>query len=1479
MTNRRTRFLAALRGGLCAALLLGVAGLWVAPVQGRALTVAPSTPAFPKYPDGKFSTSQEDLRVKIRGGHILWTREYDGNRWRFNARWTNLRFEFDRVAMIGVVRASGSGPGGPGGGRAIAVATPEPEETFGGTVVPGFAFDDSPQSENPAEAFTSDSGPLQWIYRNGAVFTADDSQMAFTALGTDRYIIRPILAPGFNGTRQVSYPGGNTATIKGIFKTDIAEGKVLGWRWTDRNGDWIEYNSGGGITRYGDRNNLIITFEYETVSGVRRIHYVRDPAGVAVLEWIYSPTNPSLLVEVRDPTGTAEEPVRRVQYEYNGGSIRRVIDVRGFSSTFEYDGKSRISALIDQEGRAFRITYSDTNRMIQNVAPDGGVTNFAYEYDKTRREFFVRIAHPQTAAGRQVETRWYDKEGRLLRISIDGEDVFTLARHSDHSTTYTDRRGNTFGVSWNSALLPTSVQYPDGSQISVSYNTKDLSVASITERGGATNQYTYDERGNVVSAVYGASGSGARADYVLDDYAQPTSRIWRGGGGSVSAPDQEEKFEYDERGNVVVFTNGEGNVTRLAYDRAGNPVRLTDPLGRVWRLTNDAAGRPTEMRTPLDYTYGASYNKAGDLVTLLDPRNQSWTYGYDSGGRLSQRTTPLSHSGTRTFNAFDQVTRETDAEGRAFTYEYDTSGRPVKFRDGQNNLVSMSYAEDSTPLTGNLPLRIDYPTYFQKYQFDGMDRPTAITSVLGSEQRVAQFAYGQRGDPTSITNEYGKTHQVQYDGHGRITRFTDSLDKSVSMAYDAHGNLRAVTDQRGNATRFEYDRANRLTREVRPLGQATVNTYDANGNLTQSTDANGARVVNSYDNDSRLVRREYFAPNGSTPENVATFAYDNDDNLTGWANNGASAVITYDAEGNKLSETVDYGGGVTLRYAYTYTAAGYKRTLTYPDDTVVSYAYDANGMLSSVDIPGEGSLSVNERNWLAPTRITLPGGTVQTLTVDPLLSMTSLNVKNPSQQNVFSLSNKFGKVQDLTERTVNGNTSTFTHDDEQRLTSFTGSGAAAFTLDPAGNRLTQSGIPGTWEYDANNRLTRAGDTTYTWDDAGNLVREQNGALVRTFKYDADNRLAEIGDGQGTVLANYVYDPFGRRLWKEVNGVRTYFLYADEGLIAEANSTGAVTTQYGWQPDRTWGTQPLFVKTLIGSGAGAQVAYAYIHCDHLGTPMGATNREGEVVWRATTNPFGATTILPGNQMVLNLRLPGQYFDAESGLHYNWHRYYDPRIGRYTQADPARLLGGPNFYLYVGGNPLNLIDPYGLWWFGDPLPQGLVDFSAGFGDTLSFGLTNKIRDWMGINDVVDQCSGWYTAGEVSGVAVGLAFGGGTAGKNIAANGLKNAVKETRSFGTIGRNYSSKFGSRGGGRGPDLDHFFFAQQGGRRGNWVNSAWNIVPLSPRVNQVLLNPDAWRRGTQFIPQTMRKMAQGGALGLHGAAPTAAIRNIDCGCQ
>jgi RHS repeat-associated protein len=265
----------------------------------------------------------------------------------------------------------------------------------------------------------------------------------------------------------------------------------------------------------------------------------------------------------------------------------------------------------------------------------------------------------------------------------------------------------------------------------------------------------------------------------------------------------------------------------------------------------------------------------------------------------------------------------------------------------------------------------------------------------------------------------------------------------------------------------------------------------------------------------------------------------------------------------------------------------------------------------------------------------------------------------------------------------------FTYDDLYRLMTADNPilNDEEYTYDQVGNRLTASGVTDEWSYNANNELQGYDDVSYEYDENGSITQKTVGSVVTKFFYNIEGRLERVEDGSSNVIAEYYYDPFGRRLWKEVGGSTLFFQYADEGLVAEYDGTGTEIKTYGYKPGSTWTTDPLFMKE------GAE--YYFYHNDHLGTPQKMTAVNGAVVWGAQYEAFGKASVDGSSTIINNLRFPGQYFDQETGLHYNFHRYYDPVSGRYFRVDPVGFEGGINVFNYVRGNPINFIDKLGLW----------------------------------------------------------------------------------------------------------------------------------------------------------------------------------------
>jgi len=530
-----------------------------------------------------------------------------------------------------------------------------------------------------------------------------------------------------------------------------------------------------------------------------------------------------------------------------------------------------------------------------------------------------------------------------------------------------------------------------------------------------------------------------------------------------------------------------------------------------------------------------------------------------------------------------------------------------------------------------------------------------------------------------------------------------------------------TADANGNTHRFDYDKLDRMVKETRPLGQRISYAYDAVGNLTQVTDPLGQVKKYTYDAANRRIKEDHYPSTGSGQAPVAavktiSYSYNTLDRLTGYTDGTTTGTYTYDTKQlRQIGESITYAStstaqaGFTLASSTAYNALGQKASQTYPDGATYTYSYDANNQLSIVDLPqGSGSITLNNYLWSVPSQITLPGGTVRTLQYDGLLRLKTLAVKDPGQSQVMSYQYGYDLTGNIVSKATEQSTTNYNYDTLDHLTGATYTNSSqtneTYIYDPLANRVTDSKTAAAnWVYNANNQLIQAGSIRYTYDENGNTLSQtdaNNPANTRSYVYDTDNRLIEVHDASNAIVATYRYDPFGRRISKTLNNGSqsntTYYFYSAEGLIAEADSNGQLTKSYGYAPGSTFSTNPLWMKVPASGTQTAATYYTYQN-DHLGTPMKLLNQSGVTVWSATYDAFGRATVDSASTVSNNLRYPGQYEDAESGLHYNWNRYYDPQIGRYVTSDPIGLWGGINTYLYGDANPVSKIDPLGLATF--------------------------------------------------------------------------------------------------------------------------------------------------------------------------------------
>jgi len=249
-----------------------------------------------------------------------------------------------------------------------------------------------------------------------------------------------------------------------------------------------------------------------------------------------------------------------------------------------------------------------------------------------------------------------------------------------------------------------------------------------------------------------------------------------------------------------------------------------------------------------------------------------------------------------------------------------------------------------------------------------------------------------------------------------------------------------------------------------------------------------------------------------------------------------------------------------------------------------------------------------------------------------------------------------------------------------------------FRYDAAANRLNFN--TSRFDHVKDNRLKQWANHEYKYDAWGNLIEKVVG-IVRwqTFTYDCENRLVKtetMANTQVESTSSYQYDSLGRRVAKqsEIKGQTAHKRFLWQGLRMLREESPGQSSLYLYEPDSY---APL-ARVDEKEGEVENKVY-YFHTDQIGTPLEMTDAEGQIVWQAKYRAWGAVEKLVVNEVEQNLRFQGQYFDVETGLHYNTFRYYDPEIGRFITQDPIGLLGGFNLYAYAP-SPTGWVDPYGL-----------------------------------------------------------------------------------------------------------------------------------------------------------------------------------------
>ncbi|WP_432473623.1 RHS repeat-associated core domain-containing protein [Amphritea sp. HPY] len=765
---------------------------------------------------------------------------------------------------------------------------------------------------------------------------------------------------------------------------------------------------------------------------------------------------------------------------------------------------------------------------------------------------------------------------------------------------------------------------------------------------------------------------------------------------------------------LKTVTNALGHITTLSeYNAYGLPRKLVDPRGTTMTLGYDALGQltrytvqaGTDANTELDAETRLGYNRVGLLTTLTLPDGSGLNFEYDSARRLTAVENSL---------------------GERIEYTLDSMGN--------STAVNVSGTDSALQLT-------------LSRTFDELGR--LLTQTGANVNETSQFSYNTNSSLTGLSDANLSSTTQTFDALQRLTTQTDAIGKIVTLNYDQHYNLTSVNvhydagkvaERRDLTTTYEYDAYNRVIKRISPDSGTMAYGYDEAGNIKTRTDERGITAEYRYDALNRLTEKRYTSQNSPDTAEVISYTYDQppaDTSTVQTAHTGIGQLtqisdalgsdrFSYDHRGNLLQQrrTTAYGSHLSeYNLGYQWDKADRLNQITYPSGLSVSYQRNSAGQVADIRYQFDGKTTT-----VASDIAYQAFGGVNSLTWGNGLNLSRTYDQNGriAQQQISSLDTlnyEYDLVGNL-ERIDRPDDARqpdqpFTYDAIDRLTSEDGVyGSREYKYDALGNRTTRS-----WEKfnlsggskilhqraiinKDSNQLKKNGGRDVIYSGTGDILTGNQ--RLQHYSYNLQGKYSTFTNGN-VLQGSYAYNGFGERILKQRPTLKTdqliEFQYNPSGqLLSEArfnaNGLHRVDVHYIWLDQL-----PVALVELYRSKAGKVLRSElyYLHSDHLNTPRFATNSEQTEIWHWDSDAFGmgkenSNPDKDRRKISINLRFPGQYFDSESGLHYNYYRDYDPRTGRYIQSDPIGLAGGLNTYAYSKGNPVRFYDPYGLDVYG-------------------------------------------------------------------------------------------------------------------------------------------------------------------------------------
>lgn len=1009
-----------------------------------------------------------------------------------------------------------------------------------------------------------------------------------------------------------------------------------------------------------------------------------------------------------------------------------------WSQRFVVDHEKGTALLEDEGGERLVFALGDAAQILSThlKAPHyklTGTRETLYLYDSRKQHTLVFVPGPHgVAALKAIE----DRNGNRIDFHHDAAGQLRAIRHAD---------GTVFRVEntpqgW---LRTLTVEGDDLPLVRYDYDeqghllramgaftgefhyryTPEGWLSGWRDSGPTQVEIDYDTAGRVVGT---RTGDGMFNDRFLYFPEQRLSRY-------VDATGAVRSFWYDTNGLVTVEEDPLGNRTLHQWDGLERLQRRFDEAERETRFAYDGDGRLIAETDWAGRTSTWSYDAWGALVAATTPDGGAATWKYDAHGNAVAWSQSDGTSGEASYDERGALLSERQSGSGLTTWDRDSAGRPLACHDPGGRVTR--YVWDRF---GRLTETTDPAGRGTAFAYErGPANPRGdISRVLKPDGGEVRFAYDSEGLLAERVRDDGQTTRFVHGAFDTLRRVVDPLDATTQFSYDAAGRLDGLTNAANQQWRFRYDAAGRLEAQSDWAGREILYRRDALGRVVAKRMADGGEQHLEWDDRDRIVRV-------TAGEDAISYRYDDADRLTGASTHRlvdgrdrmlADVKLRWDGQGRLAGEEQN-GVAVTYRYdaagrCVGRTSPSGETALTF-DETGLLQRYESNGHQLRFDYDASGletlreAVSLGARNAFQLRQSYDPAGQLQEQRAGSVAVFAprsaALDRANFSRRYDWDRAGRLVGVVDST-----GDSARYRYDLRDQAVAVEGTGRSETYRYDALMNLAE-GLAGEHRY-WRDCVVEAGGNRFRYDARGRMVERTvatEGFRPRTWRYrwDGFDRLVAL-EGPGGERWRYIYDAFGRRVRKERVDTpgRDGIDYVWQGRALaeswerrggdqdrEGGGTPSLSVErWHFTPD---GVLPLakeavLVGTVEIDPAAIDSEWLPVVTDQIGTPRALFNAEGEQRWACDATLWGrartARDLMRGRSgdeaasdgtASCALRFPGQWEDAESGLHYNLNRYYDPETGQYLSPDPIGLQGGIRTHAYVH-DPIECFDPDGL-----------------------------------------------------------------------------------------------------------------------------------------------------------------------------------------